>query len=624
MQIRRKTGFFALFLITAFSLFACGGGGGGDNPPPPPTSTTVATTGISLHTATLNGTVNPNAQATNAWFEWGTDSTLSTPTLTPPQAIGAGSADNSVSASITGLTLGTTYYYRVAATNASGTQKGAIASFTTASPNSPPSVTTSAASSVTISGAVLNGTVSPNELATTAVFEWGTDSNLTTFTSTSSQPVGAGTTSVAITASLSGLNPVTKYYFRVVATNSAGTSRGTIVSFDTVAQAPAVVTGAPTSITPSGATLNGTVNPNGLAVTDAHFEYGTDPNLTTPAPTSTTAQPLAAGFTGQAINAPVTGLIPGTTYYFRVAATNSAGTSKGTPPVSFLTPQYPPPIASAGPDQSVFMLGPMGSAVGLSGPTVVTLDGSASSGQGGGTITSYQWTQIAGISSVTLSGPTSATPTFLAPAVPHPTGDNLVFQLTVTDNRGLSGTDNVKVTVKWGFLDDFSTDTTGTYSVATTGTGGTFTFDPVGKRALVQTGVSNTLTFSKRIPPNTGVFSLDFSPTTESGSGGDIEIFLADDADTYYIFSTREAAVRKVRVNVTVDNVAFPNSYSQGGGPYHIKISYSPTITTVEAFGGTVNLTANDMSNPVNFIMVRTTQQNAYYDNIKLGAPPVP
>ena len=117
---------------------------------------------------------------------------------------------------------------------------------------------------------------------------------------------------------------------------------------------------------------------------------------------------------------------------------------------------------------------------------------------------------------------------------------------------------------------------------------------------------------------------MDFSPTTDYGSGGDISIYLMDDGDTYYIFSTREAAVRKVRVNVTVDNVAFPNSYSQGGGPYHIKISYSPTITTVEAFGGTVNLTANDMSNPVNFIMVRTTQQNAYYDNIKLEAPPGP
>ena len=172
MIFRRNTGFLVLSLLTAFFLSACGGGGS-DAPPPPPTSTTAAATGISLHTATLNGTVNPHAQATTALFEWGTDSALAAPTLTAAQPVGSGSADNTVSATTLNLTLGTTYYYRVAATNASGTQKGTIASFTTALPNSPPTVTTEAATSVTISSATLNGTVIPNELATSAAFEWG-------------------------------------------------------------------------------------------------------------------------------------------------------------------------------------------------------------------------------------------------------------------------------------------------------------------------------------------------------------------------------------------------------------------------------------------------------------------
>jgi len=338
MRFRRNTGFLVLSLLTTFFLSACGGGGGGDAPPPPPTTTTVAATGISLHTATLNGTVNPHSQATNAWFEWGTDNALASPTLTTAQAIGAGSADNPVSATITGLAFGTTYYFRVAATNASGTQKGAIVSFATGSPNTAPTVTTDNASSVTISGAVLNGTVNPNELATTAVFEWGTDSNLATFSTTSSQSLGAGTTSVAITATLSGLTPGVAYYFRVAATNSAGTSKGSIVSFNTVAQPPTVVTTAATSITSSGAALNGTVNPNGLAVTDAHFEYGTDPTLSTFSTTG--VQTVAAGFSAQPITAPLTGLSPGTTYYFRVAATNAGGTSIGTI-LSFTTPLSP-------------------------------------------------------------------------------------------------------------------------------------------------------------------------------------------------------------------------------------------------------------------------------------------
>jgi phosphodiesterase/alkaline phosphatase D-like protein len=208
-------------------------------------------------------------------------------------------------------------------------------------------VATNAASSVTISGAVLNGTVGPNELATTAVFEWGTDPTLATFTSTSLQTLGAGTTSLAVTAPLSGLNPLTTYYFRVAATNSAGTTKGLIVSFSTVAQPPTVTTAAATNITIDNAVLNGSVNPNGLAVTDAHFEWGTDSALTTF--TSTSLQTLAAGFAGQPITASLSGLIPGTTYYFRVTAINSEGTSKGTI-VSFITATQPPTVATAAAD----------------------------------------------------------------------------------------------------------------------------------------------------------------------------------------------------------------------------------------------------------------------------------
>ena len=167
MEFRWKNWLGVLLFIPLFLIYSCGGGGDESTAPPPPTVTTTAATGITIHTAILNATVNPNAQATTAVFEWGTDSTLTSPASTPAQDVGAGTTDQTVSATITGLTLGTTYYYRVVATNASGTQAGTIVSFTTALPNSPPTVTTDAATYVTISGADLNGTVNPNELATT-------------------------------------------------------------------------------------------------------------------------------------------------------------------------------------------------------------------------------------------------------------------------------------------------------------------------------------------------------------------------------------------------------------------------------------------------------------------------
>src|SRR5512134_210310 len=160
MRFRRAARFLILPLLAGFTLFACGGGGGDSaTPPPPPTVTTTAASAVAADNATLNGSVNPNAQATTAWLEWGTDNTLTAFTKTADQLIGAGSAAVTVSATVTGLSSGTTYFYRVAASNNSGPAKGAITSFTTATPNSPPTVATIAADNVTIAGATLHGSV---------------------------------------------------------------------------------------------------------------------------------------------------------------------------------------------------------------------------------------------------------------------------------------------------------------------------------------------------------------------------------------------------------------------------------------------------------------------------------
>ncbi len=95
--------------------------------------------------------------------------------------------------------------------------------------------------------------------------------------------------------------------------------------------APTVTTGAANSITTSGATLNGTVNPNGLE-TSAYFEWGTS----TAYGNRTPAQSIPAGTSDVAVSANLTGLSPNTTYHFRIVATNSADTTTGSG-VSFST-----------------------------------------------------------------------------------------------------------------------------------------------------------------------------------------------------------------------------------------------------------------------------------------------
>ena len=715
-----------LLLTPLFLIYSCGGGDESTTTPPPPTVTTTPATEITVHTASLNGTVNPNAQATTAVFEWGTDSALASPTTTTPQDIGAGTTDQPVNVTITGLTSGTTYYYRVAATNASGTKQGTIANFTTALPNSPPEVTTDAATSVTISEAVLNGTVNPNELATTAYFEYGIDATLASPTSTLDQPIGAGTTSVAITASLSGLVPGTTYYFRVVATNSAGTSEGTILSFDTVENPPTVTTAAPTSITYDSAILNGSVNPNGLAA-EAHFEYGTDADPLTFSSTST--ESLAAGFTVQPIIASLPGLTPETTYYFRVVATNSVGASEGTI-LSFDTVENPPTVTTAAPTSITYDSAILNGSVNPNGlaaeahfeygtdadpltfsststeslaagftvqPIIASLPGltpettyyfrvvatnsvDTSVGDIVSFITEPQPPTVAAdvatsitTSSANLNGTVNPNgletdahfeyETDSALASPASTtteaigagmtdvpitaslsglipGSTYYFRVVATSSAGttegqiLSFNSNL-------FFDDFSTDTRDSYTSegfdlisGNPSITPQFNYDLAGQQLEILTGDDLGLMFSSALPANdTGVFSFDFFPRATYPSGGGIWVRLMDEADNYYEIAAFEwddelSPGEASRVTKWVggaeveENLAFTNvnNYVSQEPPlkYHVTITFTPTMTTLEAFGETIVLGTDTTSINVSKFEIQINQQDAYIDNIEL------
>jgi hypothetical protein len=93
----------------------------------------LAVTDITTTSATLNATVNPNGTAATASFQsgatlaYGTNSTI---VLNPPN----GSSPQSVSTTLTGLTPGTTYHFRVTATNAGGTANSSDVVFTSDAP----------------------------------------------------------------------------------------------------------------------------------------------------------------------------------------------------------------------------------------------------------------------------------------------------------------------------------------------------------------------------------------------------------------------------------------------------------------------------------------------------------
>lgn len=94
------------------------------------------------------------------------------------------------------------------------------------------------------------------------------------------------------------------------------------------ALAPDASTSQPSAVTADSMTLNGVVSSNG-AETTVIFRYGTDPTLSSGTSTVTATQsPLADDAADAAVSAGLTSLT-NQTFYYRVEATNSEGTTNG-------------------------------------------------------------------------------------------------------------------------------------------------------------------------------------------------------------------------------------------------------------------------------------------------------
>ena len=95
-----------------------------------PTVTTLAATGITSIAAQLNGSVNANYLSSVVTFEYGTTTSYGS-TATATQSPVTGNTVTNVSSTITGLTAGTVYHFRVKAVNSLGTSNGSDITFTT-------------------------------------------------------------------------------------------------------------------------------------------------------------------------------------------------------------------------------------------------------------------------------------------------------------------------------------------------------------------------------------------------------------------------------------------------------------------------------------------------------------
>jgi hypothetical protein len=196
-----------------------------------PAVVTGGTSSVGQTTAELHGTVNPNGSSTTYFFQWGLTNGYGD--AGKPLAAGNGTEAVAARESASGLTPGTTYHYRLIATNQYGTSAGADRTFRTAG-HPPPGTSTGPATGLSTTGATLTGAVNPSGGTTTWWFEWGGTTGGYT-QQTVHQTFPSKTSPGNVAASLSGLlAPGTIYHYRLVASHSgSATSYGADATFMT-------------------------------------------------------------------------------------------------------------------------------------------------------------------------------------------------------------------------------------------------------------------------------------------------------------------------------------------------------------------------------------------------------
>lgn len=287
--------------------------------------------------ARLEAFVNPNDQVTECRFQYGTAS-VSEHEASCEQGSGSISGlDQLVSATLTGpssspasLALGGVYHYRVVLKNAKGEEVQGTENkqFETLGAPIPQ---TSAAEEVTTKKAFLGGQLDAGGEAEYWV-EYGTSA-------CAAESCGTKTRATFVTGkvqecTLGGvlkecvepifvfrLEPNTTYHYWLVATNAAVSKpvHGAAMEFTTKVAAPALTTGVAEDVTATSAQIPGELNPGG-----GETEYWVEVLL----PSNTTVKTASAVLNGktQASVGPIaiTGLAPNTTYYYWIAAKNSA------------------------------------------------------------------------------------------------------------------------------------------------------------------------------------------------------------------------------------------------------------------------------------------------------------
>ena len=378
----------------------------------PPVANAGANQSITLpvNTVVIDGSGSSASSGSIVSFVWTEKSGPSTVSLS-----------NTAKNTLTSLQAGIYIFYLTVTDNNSATGTDSVIITVNSALNIAPVANAGANQSITspANSVNLNGSASYDPDGTITAYSW------TNISGPGSVTINNSNTA---TPSVIGLQTGVYVFELTVTDNNGATAKDQV----TITVLPPVVL--PNQAPVANAGVNQTItSPASSAILNGSASYDPDGTITAYSWTTISGPGSVTINNSNTATPSVIGLQTGV-YVFELTVTdNSGATSKDQVTITVLPPVVLPnqaPVANAGNNQTI--TAPVNS---------VSLNGT-SSFDPDGTITTFSWSQVSGPSTSVISGGNTSTPTASQLVV-----GQYVFKLTVTDNNGATGSDQVTITV---------------------------------------------------------------------------------------------------------------------------------------------------------------------------------